>query len=529
MAESLSNKQIALYFVIVLLAGIIFGGTALLYPFGRDQGIYAYAGKLLLEGKINYKYVFDLKPPGVHFVFAFAQFLLGKSMLGMRAFDILWQSATGFVLFLITYKMAFSKLAGLLSSVLYIFLYFKMDYWHTLQADGFLNLPFALSILILITLKKEKFSSTVLLSGFLFGVTILFKYTLILFLPLLIAVFLFETDSPFLKRIKKILLYISGFITAILLTAVLYYFSGALGYFFDIQFVQTPLYAKIGYETESVGFIAANIIRLFFGSVYSPLILSSALLAVYLAGTKQFNNKLIILFAWIISSLAGLIIQWKFFLYHFLVIIPSLSVGASIFISRINERFRKSFPVSITVSSVIILIIYFLFGFKPYSVNYSDLLSYMKGDKTLEQVYIEKGFTSDSAFMIGKTFNAIDYIKTNTSESDGIYVWGFDPLIYYLSGRHCVSRFIYNFPLYWKEDNEEFQKEFLVDLYNDKPRMILVSQRDPLYFISGYRDDSKSMLEKFSGFKSFIDENYIYKTKIDDFYFYELNNGVKVN
>jgi hypothetical protein len=210
------------------------------------------------------------------------------------------------------------------------------------------------------------------------------------------------------------------------------------------------------------------------------------------------------LYAWIISSLAGLIIQWKFFLYHFLVIIPSLSVGATIFIAKINERFKLSFPKVLPVSTVIIIIIYFLFGFKPYSANYSDLFSYMKGEKTLQQVYIEKGFTSDSAFMIGNTFNAVDYIKNNTTESDGIYVWGFDPLIYYLSGRHCVSRFIYNFPLYWKENNEEFQKEFLADLNKDKPRIILLSQRDPLYFISGYKEDSKSMLERFSGFKSFL-------------------------
>ena len=108
-------------------------------------------------------------------------------------------------------------------------------------------------------------------------------------------------------------------------------------------------------------------------------------------------------------------------------------------------------------------------------------------------------------------------------------MWGFDPLIYYLSGRHCVSRFIYNFPLYWEENNEEFQNEFLSELNKDKPKLILIAQRDPLYFISGYRDDSKTMLEKFPAFKLFVEENYIYKTQIDDFYFYQLNSGAKVN
>ncbi len=436
MAESLSNKQIALYFLIVLLAGFVFGSVALLYPFGRDQGIYAYAGKLLLEGKIDYKYVFDLKPPGVHFVFAFAQFIMGESMFSMRLFDIIWQSVTGFILFLITYKFTLSKLAGLLSSVFFIFLYFRMDYWHTMQADGFLNLPFAFSVLLLIMLKKDKFTIPILLSGFLFGVTILFKYTLILFFPLLITVFLFETDVTFAIRMRKILQYTGGFLFAIFLTALLYYSSGALGYFFDIQFVQTPLYAKIGYETELTDFITANIVRLFIGSVYSPLIWCSILLSVYLLRVKQFSNKFFILFAWMGSSLAGLIIQWKFFLYHFLVIIPPFTVGASVFVSKIYEIYRGKFTKLAPLTLIIILSGYFLFGFKPYVKNYSDLWSYIKGDKTLEQIYTEKGFTSDSAFMIGKTFRAIDYVKNNTYENDGIYVWGFDPLIYYLSGRH---------------------------------------------------------------------------------------------
>ena len=131
--------------------------------------------------------------------------------------------------------------------------------------------------------------------------------------------------------------------------------------------------------------------------------------------------------------------------------------------------------------------------------------------------------------MIGNTLRAITFIESNTSIGDKIYVWGFDPLIYYLSGRDCVSRFIYNFPLYWKENNKEFQDEFLGELAKEKPKLILVSQRDPLFFISGYKEDSKSMLKKFDNFKAFIENNYVFKTQLDDFYFYESKEDPKLN
>ena len=140
-----------LYGLVILLIGAVIGSVSLTYPFGRDQGIYAYAGKLLLEGKMNYKYVFDLKPPGIHFLFALIQFINGESMLSARIFDIVWQSLTGFFIFLIAYKLSLNKILSLISAFLYLLLYYRLDYWHTLQTDGSLNLFFAVSVLLLIS------------------------------------------------------------------------------------------------------------------------------------------------------------------------------------------------------------------------------------------------------------------------------------------------------------------------------------------------------------------------------------------
>jgi hypothetical protein len=210
------------------------------------------------------------------------------------------------------------------------------------------------------------------------------------------------------------------------------------------------------------------------------------------------------------------------------VIIPATSAGAFLFFANVYEKYGKRFRILAPVSAAIILVFYFSFGFKPYISNYADLYSYLNGSKTIDKVYEEKGFTNDSAFMIAKTFRAIEFVKQNTSEYNGIYVWGFDPLIYYLSGRHCISRFIYNFPLYWKENNEKFQTEFMEDLNKDKPKLILVSRHDPLYFISGFKGDSKDMLDRVPDFKTFIEQNYDYAVMIDDFIFFKIRNNPEI-
>lgn len=498
----------------------MFGSVSIVYPFGRDQGIYAYAGKLLLEGKIDYKYVFDVKPPGVHFIFALSQMIFGTSMFSMRIFDILWQSVTAIFIFLITYKVSVSKAGAFLSSLLYIFLYYRLDYWHTLQADGFLNLPFAVSVFLLIDFYKSNYKANLFLAGCFYGLVILFKYTMLIFIPAAVLMIFFTGDK--VSRIRNTLYFISGFILVNLITAGIYLFTGAINEFLDIQFVQTPFYAKIGYETESMSFIISNVIRLFFGSVYSPLILFSAVLFVFMLIRKRSQGGLTLIYLWILSSIIGLIIQWKFFYYHFLVIIPPISIGTSVFFARLKDLFNKVNYKMIYGSAALIMTVYFMFAFKPYIENYNDFYGYVSGNNHLEQMYIKKGFTSDSAFMIGKTFNAVNYIKNNTKENDLIYIWGFDPLIYYLSGRNCVSRFIYDFPLYWKGGNVKFREEFISNLKEINPKLILISQRDPLYYISGYEGDSKFMLKKFPEFNEFIDSKYTFQAQIDDFYFYKL-------
>ena len=126
--------------------------------------------------------------------------------------------------------------------------------------------------------------------------------------------------------------------------------------------------------------------------------------------------------------------------------------------------------------------------------------------------------------MIKKTFNAIDYVNQHSNADDLIYLWGYDPLVYYLSGRKCVSRFIYNVPLLWKGENTEFRKEFMIEMNKKNPKLILVASGDPLYFISGYNEDSKQLLERFAEFSAFIREKYVFKKRIDDYDYYELKN-----
>ena len=473
---------------------------------------------------MNYLYVFDLKPPGIHFLFAFAQMIAGDTMLSIRLFDIVWQSVTAFIILLITFRLTGNRLLSYIGSFLYLFLYYRQDYWHTLQADGMLNLPFALSVLLLISSYDRHSFLKITAAGILMAAALIFKYTIISFLPLLIICFLFSKKEQSSLKIKNIIYFFAGIIFTGTLVLLLYYFTGALGALADIQLVQTPLYTKIAYETETSGYITAQIIRLFTFSVYAPLILFSLASIVIVFIKKRADFTGLIVFSWLISSIFSLIIQWKFYHYHFLVILPSIIIGALYFVSIIlkpgSEKFRK---IAIT-GFALIFVGYLIFAFKPYISNYSTLYGFLSGKVSLKESYIKNGTTTDSVFMIEKTFKAIDYVNQNTEIDDKIYVWGFDPLIYYISGRECSSRFIYNFPLLWKSENSDFRHEFIRNIKEDSPKLILVAKNDPLYFISGYNEDSKQLLERFAEFRNIIKDKYEFRQELAEFDIYELKH-----
>lgn len=521
MVLSLSNRQLISFGFVVLLAGAVLGSVSLTYPFGRDQAIYAYAGKLLLEGKMNYLHVFDLKPPGIHFLFAFIQFVSGESMLNARIFDIVWQVFTAFIILVIAYRLTGDKLLSLVSSIIYIFLYYRQDYWHSLQADGSLNLLFALAVMLLLSSHEHHSFLKIFCAGILFAAALLFKYTIISFLPLLFVVFLLDKKELFSLRIKNVIAFSAGLLLAGAAVILLYHFTNSLNAFWDIQFTQTPLYTKIAYETETASYISSQLVKLFTYSVYTPLIWLSFGAFVYTAvkGKLDFPNLLIL--SWVAASLFSLIIQWKFYYYHFLVIIPALSVGAIYGLYIIKNAFTNKIIVYRTIL-ILFLTGFLLFAFRPYVQNYETLFRFVSGKENLEEAYVKNGFTSDSVFMIGKTLKAVETVKNETSIEDGIYVWGFDPLIYYLSGRKCVSRFIYNFPLLWKGENTALRKEFMAEIEKKNPKLIILSTNDPLYYISGFDEDSKKLIKRFPEFDAFVRAKYVYKTNSDDYEIYEL-------
>ena len=66
------------------------------------------------------------------------------------------------------------------------------------------------------------------------------------------------------------------------------------------------------------------------------------------------------------------------------------------------------------------------------------------------------------------------------------------------------------------------RNELISELHKTKTKLIIIASNEPLYYISGFNEDSKQLLERLNEFKKILDNEYVFKKRIDDYDFYEL-------
>ena len=131
------------------------GSFSLMYPFGRDQGNYAYSAFALLDGRMLYSDVYVFKPPMTTITHAVSTVLLGQHQAGIRIFDLGLVTLTCGLLASVAYRLSGRVSAAVGVCLAYPFCYYNLKYWDLAQTDGFLNLWLALALLLLVVASDQ--------------------------------------------------------------------------------------------------------------------------------------------------------------------------------------------------------------------------------------------------------------------------------------------------------------------------------------------------------------------------------------
>lgn len=139
---------------IVLLSGAMRYGL-LDIPLERDEGEYAYAGQLILQGFLPYQDLYSMKLPGIYAAYAVIMFLFGQTHTGIHTGLLLINAATIFLIFLLARRLI-DPLAGLMAAASFAVLSVSQSVQGVFaNAEHFVILPAVSGILVLLRAMDE--------------------------------------------------------------------------------------------------------------------------------------------------------------------------------------------------------------------------------------------------------------------------------------------------------------------------------------------------------------------------------------
>ncbi|NWF64047.1 MAG: glycosyltransferase family 39 protein [Chloroflexi bacterium] len=506
--------------LILILILLVLGSPTLAYPFGRDQAEYAWVAVSAMRGRLSYSDVFNVKPPLTHLTHQTALLLFGCNMLSIRILDLLWQGWTAWLIYRIALKLEQPHHAGILAAVLYLFSYYRMDFWMTAQTDGFLSLPLAAGVFFFLQAHHSKQRWLSIASGAALGLAVLYKYPigiLIIFLALLEL--LWSRKDGWLPVFWMGV----GFLLPVIIAVFGMAARGNLTDFLWIQSIFIPRYSMI--STQNVGVWAA----LGLGLLHVILPVSpgwASLLGLYgflgKADAARFRARMVILLWWV-SALIHFLAQGKNYDYHLLPIYAPLALmlGES-FTGFIRSRSAPRFAFG--ALGALLMAIPFL-G-EDFPQKYTRLWDVAAGNTFLHAVYGDAEFDRDGVdrdFSSRANLEAAAYFSTHADQDESIFIWGFEPGVYFLSQRQNATRFIYNFPLYGPNADPVLRAEFVRDLRQQRPVYIAIVRNDGMFQVTASQEDSWEAFNSFAEFRQFVFENYALETTIEDFEIYRLN------
>src|SRR5882757_3224771 len=120
--SSIFQRHWTWWFMIIVLVVVAAARLRLLnFPLERDEGEYAYAGQLILQGIPPYELAYNMKFPGTYLAYAAIMGLFGQTPAGIHFGILLMTMGTALMLFWLG-KKTLDEMAGLAAAGSYALL-----------------------------------------------------------------------------------------------------------------------------------------------------------------------------------------------------------------------------------------------------------------------------------------------------------------------------------------------------------------------------------------------------------------------
>ena len=434
-------------------------------PLERDEGEYAYAGQLLLQGTPPYQLAYNMKFPGVYLAYAVLMKCFGESPQGIHFGIILVTSASAIFVFLIGCELLGAS-GGLMAAAIFICLSaVPMTFGLAGHATHFVTLFVCAGAFALLKAEKKTSLFWPAISGMAFGVAILMKQHAIFFLP--VAAGWLAWLSPGQKKISfaqivsRIGTFSAGFAIPLLLAAAALAQAGVWNRFYSWTIQYARQYVSIfPLPTVPRQFIAG------FGPVFDSgtwvWLLGIAGIGVMFLQTERRRAALFgagLFLAGLASACPGFYFRG----HYFLTAMPGLALLNAALILAVADKLKK-FP---GIRALQLLPAFLFCGVAgDLVVRNSETWFRLTPFEISRKIYASSPFSESTAIA--------GYLASHTSPRETITVLGSEPQIYFLARRHSASGYIYMYPLTEPQPlATQMQNEFINEIETAKPTYVI--------------------------------------------------------
>ncbi len=540
LSEARRAKRLGHSEVLLGLAGVVMVVAlvqVLLFRYGRDQGIYAVIGRTIVEGGAPYRDAWDFKPPGIFFVYALSRAFLGEGQWGIRVIEVAGYVALVPLFVLYAKRFWGDWRAGWFGAAVAIITQAQLEFWHTAQPESFGGVLTFGALVLGMRVSDGDFDGgagrrsvwaargAILSTGALFGMAGMMKPHLVGGLGV-VAIHMIGVSRRRGKLgaecLVRCLVMGLGAAFSVLLCLGWFWKKGAYGDLVETLFVFAPGYASTTWNAA-----------LFLPFLYEAI----EVLVAYLAGlifigmllciglgpmTSREREGLAILGGVILIHLVGIAIQSKFFPYHFGATLPLAGLIAGLGFYKLMTRMERYGWLG---AGGFAAIVYMIAVSRTATRDLPDTFwershartrAWLQGTQQ-DRDRVEARLYTVADVDYGENMSVARWLRGHTDAFDTVYVWGFEPFIYDVTGRKAASRYIYNVPQRVAWGTRIARERLMQDLDRSNPRAVVVEHRDVFPVVTGTSADSADELLGFEALRTWLEDRYVMQGSTKDF------------
>jgi hypothetical protein len=471
-------------YVYYVMLGVVILSFALIrlrlrdMPLERDEGEYAYAGQLILQGIPPYQLAYNLKLPGTYASYAVILGLFGQTPAAVHVGLLLVNAATAFLVFLLAARL-FGSLAGVVAGTSYAVLTASQAVLGFAgHATNFVVLPAVGGALLLLKAVESKRFLIFFLSGLLMGLAFVMKQPGVLFV-FFSGLYILKSEAKppvdYQGLAKRVGMFAGGAALPFALTCLWMWAAGVFHKFWFWTFSYASQYGTRLSFSEGMQVFSGSFPGVVAHSFFLWILAGIGLSALWWNPKARVHA---VFASWfLLFSCLAVSLGLYFRQHYFIMMFPALAVLIGAGVSAAKDSLSKN-AILRTVP-----VLLFLAACVYSIVDEHEYLFELSPIEATRRTYGINPFP--------EALKIADYIKSRSPEGAKVAVLGSEPEIYFYSHRHSATGYIYTYPLMEPQKYAlTMQKEMESEIEAARPDFLVLVDVPFSWLVQAHSDTS---------------------------------------